>query len=158
MTSFLDIILVWIHGTYWFYFPFSFTDASATFDIEITKRSNKNYVLVPLSSFPALSAFTISLFVSFTDPGSKTYFNYYRPRSFNEIFIYERNNHFIINLKQNVRYVYCNHAAFYNIVKHVKWKLGLVIRVQLTVKVVHRLFMHFNNLIHSYRQIQFKGT
>lgn len=78
-------------------------DSSATFDIEITKRSNKNYVLVQLSSFSALSAFTISLFVSFTDPGPKTYFNYYRPRSFNEIFIYERNNHFIVNLRQNIR-------------------------------------------------------
>lgn len=78
-------------------------DLSANFDLEITERSTENYVLIPMSSIPALSAFTVSLFVSFTDAGSKTYLNYFKSSSFNEIFIYERNNHFIINLKQNKR-------------------------------------------------------
>ena len=76
-----------------------FLDLSATYDLEFPRRTNLDYVLLPWPAFPALAAFTISFFVSFTDEGSKTYFNYYNNRALNEIFIYERNRRFTVRVK-----------------------------------------------------------
>ncbi|XP_022797360.1 uncharacterized protein LOC111335643 [Stylophora pistillata] len=67
------------------------------YDLEFPRRTNEDYVYGPTLS--ALSAFTLSLFVSFTDNGDKTYFNYYAGVAYNEIFIHERNNYFIVRIK-----------------------------------------------------------
>lgn len=67
------------------------------YDLEFPRRTNEDYVYGPTLS--ALSAFTVSLFVSFTDNGDKTYFNYYASGAYNEIFIHERNKEFIVRIK-----------------------------------------------------------
>ena len=82
----------------------SYPDPSSTFDIEFPRRTNQDYVLLK-EALPALSAFTISLFVSFTDPGDKTYFNYFAQGKMNEIFFHERAGKFYIWIKKMSRLV-----------------------------------------------------
>ena len=73
------------------------SDPHFGYDLEFPRRTNEDYVYGPTLS--ALSAFTVSLFVSFTDNGDKTYFNYYASEAYNEIFIHERNEEFTVRIK-----------------------------------------------------------
>lgn len=77
------------------------SDPSINYDLEFPRRSDKDYVLGP--TLPSLSSFTVSLFVSFTDDGDKTFFNYFAKSALNEIFIHERKNQFIVWIRGKAR-------------------------------------------------------
>lgn len=76
-------------------------DPSTNYDLEFPRRTDDDYVLGP--RLPVLSAFTVSLFVSFTHPGDKTYINYFGKGYLNEIFIHERKKQFTVRIKSKPR-------------------------------------------------------
>ena len=78
-----------------------FIDPSTNYDLEFPRRTDGDYVYGP--TLPALSAFTVSFFVSFTDDGDKTFFNYFARGALNEIFIHERNKYFTVRIRRVAR-------------------------------------------------------
>ena len=91
----------------WDFLEFSFfPDLSTTYDLEFPRRTNEDYVLLELPAFPALAAFTVTFFVSFTDPGDKTFISYFAIGAMNEIFIHERDKQFKVWIKKVARLVF----------------------------------------------------
>ncbi|KAL9959385.1 hypothetical protein ACROYT_G032707 [Oculina patagonica] len=72
-------------------------DPPTNYDLEFPRRTNEDYVFGP--TLPSLSALTVSLFVSLTDDGDKTFFNYFAKGALNEIFIHERRKLFTVRIR-----------------------------------------------------------